>query len=131
MEHTDIGPRMFGDRLGYNHAVLVENPRRWLFVAGHEARGDDGAIAHPGDIRAQIKLTFQRLQETLKEAGFTLGDVIQIRILTLDIEAVTTHYDAVTEALARANCRPASLLAQVSALSDPRTLIEIEAIAVQ
>ncbi|MCC3772250.1 Rid family hydrolase [Streptomyces sp. UNOC14_S4] len=131
MERTDIGPRMFGDRLGYNHAVLVENPRRWLLVAGHEARADDGAIAHAGDIRAQIKLTFQRLEETLEKAGFTLSDVVQIRVFTLDIDAVTTHYDAITEALAHANCRPVSLLAQVGALSDARMLIEIEAVAVQ
>lgn len=131
MERTEFGPRMFGDRLGYNRAVLVEAPRRWLMVAGHEARADDGTIAHRGDLRAQIGLTFQRLGETLGEAGFTLADVVQIRILTVDLPAMLAAYDAVTGALAAGGCRPASLLAEVSALSDPAMLVEIEAVAAQ
>jgi enamine deaminase RidA (YjgF/YER057c/UK114 family) len=131
MKRTDIDPRMFGDRLGYNRAVLVEQPRRWLVVAGHEARAEDGTIAHRGDIRGQITLTFQRLAETLDKAGFTLADVVQLRIFTTDIKSVTANYDAVTETLATADCRPTSLLAEIKALSDPESLVEIEAVAVQ
>jgi enamine deaminase RidA (YjgF/YER057c/UK114 family) len=72
MRRTDIDPRVSGDRVGYQQAVLVEQPRRWLFVSGHEARADDGSIAHPGDLRVQVRLTFQRLRETLGKAGFRL-----------------------------------------------------------
>lgn len=130
MHRRDIAPRFFGDRLGYNHAVLVEQPRRWLVVAGHEARDDDGNIA-AADIRGQIRLTFQRLRATLNKGGFALSDVVQIRIFTTDIRAMTDNYDAVTTALAEADCRPASLMAEVTALSDPRMLVEIEALAAQ
>ncbi|KDQ71335.1 hypothetical protein ACFYPK_19310 [Streptomyces halstedii] len=57
MERTDIGPRHFGGKLGYHRAVLLTDPRRWLVVAGHEARDAEGAIAHVGDIRGQLRLT--------------------------------------------------------------------------
>ncbi|MFB7657539.1 MULTISPECIES: Rid family hydrolase [unclassified Streptomyces] len=131
MRREDIDPRYFGKRLAYNRAVLVEQPQRWLVVAGHEARDDEGGIAAVGDIRGQIRLTFRRLDETLRKAGFALSDLVQIRILTVDIEAVTANYDAVLSLLDEADCRPASLLAEVRALSDPRMLIEIEGLAAQ
>ncbi|QKG25417.1 Rid family hydrolase [Actinomadura verrucosospora] len=131
MNRVDIDPRMFGDRLGYERAVLIERPERWLFVAGHEARGEDGAIAHAGDIRAQVALSFRRLRETLGKAGFALADVVQIRLFTVDLPALTANYDAVTAELAAGDCRPASLLAGVDALSDPAMLLEIEAVAAQ
>jgi hypothetical protein len=38
MHRREFGPRYFGDQLGYNHAVLLESPQRWLLLAGHEAR---------------------------------------------------------------------------------------------
>jgi enamine deaminase RidA (YjgF/YER057c/UK114 family) len=57
--------------------------------------------------------------------------VVQIRIFTTDIAQMTKNYDAVTEALAAADCRPASTMVQVGALSDPKMLLEIEAVAVQ
>ncbi|WP_217162282.1 RidA family protein [Streptomyces sp. AC512_CC834] len=131
MHRKDIDPRFFGDRLAYNRAVVVEQPQRWLVLAGHEARDDEGGIAAVGDIRGQIRLTFRRLDETLRKAGFALSDLVQIRIFTVDIETVTANYDAVLSELADADCRPASLLAEVRALSDPRMLIEIEGLAAQ
>lgn len=103
--------------------------RGWLFVAGHEARGEDGGIAHAGDIRAQVALTFRRLRETLDRAGFVLADVVQIRLFTVDLPAPTANYDAVTAELAAGDCRPTSLLAGVDALSDPAMLVEIDAVA--
>ncbi|MBD2896852.1 hypothetical protein amrb99_58030 [Actinomadura sp. RB99] len=129
MHRIDMDPRMFGDRVGYQRAVLIERPERWLFVAGHEARGEDGGIAHAGDIRAQVALTFRRLRETLDKAGFVLADVVQIRLFTVDLPALTANYDAVTAELAAGGCRPTSLLAGVDALSDPAMLVEIEAVA--
>nr|WP_202511454.1 Rid family hydrolase [Streptomyces sp. SID3343] len=122
---------MFGNRLGYNRAVAVERPERWLVLAGHESRGPDGTIVHAGDLRGQIETTFDRLSETLSLAGFTLADVVQLRYFAVDVGEVTRHYDAITERLERENCRPATVLAGVTALSDPAMLIEIEGLAVR
>jgi enamine deaminase RidA (YjgF/YER057c/UK114 family) len=131
MRRADIDPRYFGGQFGYNRAVLVEDPRRWLVVAGHEARDDDGSIAAAGDIRGQLQLTVHGLSETLAKAGFALRDVVQLQVFTVDIKTMKANYDALLTALAEAGCRPTSLLAEVSALSDPKMLVEIEALAVQ
>ncbi|GAA2283836.1 RidA family protein [Streptomyces atrovirens] len=107
MRREDIAPRFFGDRPASDRAVVVERPQRRLVVAGHEARDDEGGIAAVGDIRGQIRLTFQRLAGTLHEAGFALGDLVRIRIFTVDIEAMTANYDVVPSVPAEADCRPA------------------------
>ncbi|MFD6532781.1 Rid family hydrolase [Streptomyces sp. NPDC060184] len=126
----EIGPRMVGERLMYNRAVRVESPRNWLFVSGHEARDEDGAIACAGDMAGQMRLTLVRLGQTVAEAGMTMADVVQIRIFTTDLADCKAHYAVLLDGLAAVRCRPASLLAEVSALSDPDMLIEIEAVAV-
>ena len=64
-------------------------------------------------------------------AGFALGDLVRIRIFTVDIEAMTANYDVVPSVPAEADCRPAGLLAGVGALSGPRTLLEAEGLAVR
>lgn len=57
MTTHEIGPRMVGERLMYNRAVRVDDPGSWLFVSGHEARGDDGGITHRGDMAGQMRLS--------------------------------------------------------------------------
>ncbi|MFF6813852.1 Rid family hydrolase [Streptomyces sp. NPDC012403] len=128
MRREDIDPRFFGDRPACDRAV-VEQPQRRLVVAGHEARDDEGGIAAVDDIRGRIRLTFQRPAGTLRGAGFALSDLVRIRILTVDIEALTANYDVVLSVPAEADCRPAGLPAEVRALSDPRMLLEIEGLA--
>ncbi|MDJ1137297.1 Rid family hydrolase [Streptomyces iconiensis] len=131
MNVEEIGPRMAGDRLMYHRAVRVDEPRSWLFVSGHEARDDDGAITHRGDMAGQIRLTLRRLGETVAEAGMTMANVVQIRVFTTDLAECKAHYAVLMDGLAEVHCRPTSVLAEVSALSDPAMLIEIEAVAVR
>ncbi|MFJ8825431.1 Rid family hydrolase [Streptomyces sp. NPDC102467] len=131
MNTKEIGPRLAGGKLMYNRAVRVDEPRSWLFVSGHEARDDDGNITHQGDMAGQMRLALQRLGETVEEGGMSMADVVQIRIATTDLPSCKAEYGVLMDALAAAHCRPASLLAEVSALSDPDMLIEIEAVAVR
>ncbi|MGF1341158.1 Rid family hydrolase [Streptomyces flavovirens] len=127
----EIGPRMVGERLMYNRAVRVESPLSWLFVSGHEARDDDGTIACTGDMAGQMRLALQRLGQTVTEAGMTMADVVQLRVFTTDLADCKAHYRVLMDELAAVRCRPTSLLAEVSALSDPDMLIEIEGMAVR
>ncbi|WP_030903405.1 Rid family hydrolase [Streptomyces sp. NRRL F-5126] len=129
MSIEEIGPRMMGGKLMYNRAVRVDEPRSRLFVSGHEARDDEGNITHQGDMAGQMRLTLRRLRETVEEGGMTLADVVQIRIVTTDLPTCKAQYGVLLDELAAQRCRPASLLAEVSALSDPDMLIEIEAVA--
>ncbi|MEB3960699.1 RidA family protein [Streptomyces kunmingensis] len=120
---------MAGDRLMYHRAVRIDQAQSLLLISGHEARDDEGAIAHKGDMAGQIDLTVRRLEETVTEAGMTMADVVQIRIFTTDLPECKAHYDVLLDRLAALHCTPASLMAEVSALSDPDMLIEIEAVA--
>ncbi|MEV8227136.1 Rid family hydrolase [Streptomyces sp. NPDC079167] len=129
MSREEIGPRVVGGKLMYNRAVRIDEPRSWLYVAGHEARDDDGSIAHKGDMAGQIRLALRRLGETVAEGGMTMADVVHIRVFTTDISACKAEYGVLMDELEALRCRPASLLAEVSALSDPDMLIEIEAVA--
>lgn len=129
MRRQNVSPRYFGGHLGYHRAVLLAGPSQWLVLAGHESRGSDGGILHPGDLRAQIEETFDRMAETLAEAGFTLADVVRLQYHALDVSQVTREFDAITARLERENCQPATVLTGVAALSDPETLIEIEGLA--
>ncbi|MER7133019.1 Rid family hydrolase [Streptosporangium saharense] len=131
MAITEVGPRVVGGKLMYNRAVRIDEPRSWLLVSGHEARDDDGTIAHKGDMAGQIRLTVRRLGQTVTEGGMTMADVVQIRLFTTNLAECKTHYGVLMDELAELRCRPASLLTEVKALSDPDMLIEIEAIAVR
>ncbi len=131
MQRKDVDPRYFGELLGYNRAVVLDNPTRWLIVSGHESRDDDDRICWTGDMDGQIRQTVRRLEETLTHARFALSDVVQIRIFTTDIDDMKANYNTLLQLLADAGCRPASLLAEVNRLSDPDMLLEIEAVAAQ
>lgn len=78
-----------------------------------------------------MKLALRRLGETVAEGGMTMADVVQIRVSTTDLATCKARYAVLLDALAAVDCRPASLLAEVSALSDEDMLIEIEAVAMR
>ncbi|QDP98571.1 hypothetical protein FOE78_04290 [Microlunatus elymi] len=106
--------------------------RRGIRRAGRIARLP---VDHPGRAPETIQRPRRRHSDALRDrpsqAGFSLGDVMQLRIVTTDIAAVTANYDVITEILADADCRPASLMAEVAALSDPAMMVGIEALAAQ
>ncbi|MGW5679360.1 RidA family protein [Streptomyces sp. NPDC003860] len=129
MSFSEFGPRMVGGKLMYNHAIRVDGTQSLLFVAGHEARDEGGTVIHQGDMAGQIRLTLKRIGQTVTAAGMTMADVVQIRVFTTDLAECKAQYGVLMDELAAVHCRPASLLAEVSALSDPHMLIEIEAIA--
>jgi enamine deaminase RidA (YjgF/YER057c/UK114 family) len=66
----------------------------------------------------------------LREAGFTLSDVMRLNYYTTDVDQFFGVYDVLTSRLAEAGCRPASMLVGVARLAYPEMLIEIEATAV-
>ena len=70
------------------------------------------------------------LETVLGEAGFTLSDVMRLNYYTTDVDQFFGVYDILTSRLAKAGCRPATMLVGVERLAYPEMLIEIEATAV-
>jgi enamine deaminase RidA (YjgF/YER057c/UK114 family) len=113
----------FEERVGYSRAVKVGD-RVWVSGTAPIMPGDTDPPPTPYE---QARICLAIIERALAEAGASLDDVVRTRIYVTD----PAHIDAVgrahSEAFARA--RPATT-GIVTALLDPRWLVEIEAEAV-
>lgn len=108
--------------VGYSRVVRAG---AHVWVAGCTATTADGAIAGVGDAYEQTRQTLANLEAALAQVGARLRDVVRTRMYVTDI----TQADAVGRAHgeAFADIRPVTTMIGVSALMDPRMLVEIEA----
>lgn len=87
----------------------------------------DGAVVHEGDARAQTAQAIRNVGHALQQLGATLQDVVRTRLFVTDI----TRWKEVGRAHGAAfgTTRPATSMLGVTALIDPRMLVEVEAVA--
>lgn len=111
--------------VGYCRAVKAGSH---IYVTGTAPVAVDGGVHAPGDMYAQTRRCFEIIGEALGKLGAGYADVVRTRIFVTDISR--------WEEVGRAHCEvfsshpPATTMVQVSALIDPRMLVEIEADAV-
>jgi enamine deaminase RidA (YjgF/YER057c/UK114 family) len=129
MKRIAINPWDWSLKLGYNQAELVENVSRQLFCAGQTAVDATGMPQHPGDMRGQIGLALDNLEEVLAKAGMGLGNVLRLAVYTTDMDAALQNFDLLGQRFGQAGCAPAMTLLGVSRLAMPGLLFEIEASA--
>ena len=111
--------------------VITSRGGMIIFMAGQTPSDMNYKCVHPGDYKAQYVAVMDGIKTGLEAAGATLDNVVHRRAFVLDMD----KYLAVTRdpEMARYWNRdklPASTLIQVSRLSDPCFLIEIEVVAV-
>lgn len=108
--------------IGYSRVVRAGG---LVLVAGTTATMADGAIAGLGDAYMQARQAIENIASALARVDATLADVVRTRIYVTDI----TAWEEVGRAHAEAfgDVRPVTSMVQVSALLDPRMLVEIEA----
>lgn len=113
------------ERFGYSRAVRAGDR---VMVAGTTAAGPDGAVAGLGDPGAQARVALERIVAALESAGAGVADVVRTRMYVTD----AAYADAVGLAHAETfgAAPPAATMVVVSALLDPRLLVEIEAEAI-
>lgn len=107
---------------GYSRAIAVGDS---CWVAGTTDAGPDRRSQHPHDAAAQTRATLAIIETALSEAGFTLEDVVRVRMFVTDIGHSADVLGVVGSVFA--SIRPAATMVEVSALMDPSLLIEIEA----
>ncbi|MBL7844511.1 MAG: RidA family protein [Cyclobacteriaceae bacterium] len=114
------------DIVGYSRAVLVGNQ---LEVTGTVAVNENGLLVGKDDMYGQTRFIIQKMEKVIKEAGFTLDNVVRTRIFVTDIsrwEEVGKAHSEFFRAI-----KPATTMVEVSALISPEYLVEIEATAVK
>jgi enamine deaminase RidA (YjgF/YER057c/UK114 family) len=108
--------------VGYSRVVRAGSH---VWVAGCTAAMPDGAIAGPGDPYVQARQALSNLEDALAKVGARPEDVVRTRMYVTDI----SQWEAVGRAHGEvfADIRPVTAMLEVSALIDPRMMVEIEA----
>jgi enamine deaminase RidA (YjgF/YER057c/UK114 family) len=113
------------DIVGYSRAVQVGNV---LEVTGTVAADENGVVSK-GDMYAQTKFVLQKIEKVIKEAGFSLNDVVRTRLFVTDIsrwqEAGKAHAEFFH------TIKPCTTMLEVSKLIEADYLIEIEVSAIR
>jgi 2-iminobutanoate/2-iminopropanoate deaminase len=107
----------------------VEAPvGRTIYVSGQVSLDAEGRVVGEGDIKLQTETVLEHVKTVLEEAGGGMEDIVKVTVFITDMGL----YDEIHEVRRRyfEEPYPASSMVEVSALIDPRLLIEIEAVAV-
>ena len=101
---------------------------RLVFISGMTARRPDGTIAGVGDITAQTRQVCENIKAAVEAAGGTLDDVCRVDVYVRNME----HFQAIHEVRKQyfKPPLPASTMVEVTKMTSPDYLIEINAIAV-
>jgi enamine deaminase RidA (YjgF/YER057c/UK114 family) len=110
--------------VGYSRVVRAGE---LVLVSGCTAVTSDGAVQGGDSAYEQTIAALTAIERALATVGAQVGDVVQTRIYVTDM----TRWEEVGRAHGEvfADVRPAATMVEVSALIDPRLLVEVEAMA--
>jgi 2-iminobutanoate/2-iminopropanoate deaminase len=121
--------RKDGDRVLYSQVMVVEcGGHKHIFIAGQTPRDRDGNCVGRGNMRAQIEQVGENIKAALEAGGATLADVVKTTTYVTDMDEYFKHQDVRMHYFAQA--LPTSTTVQVSRLSRPEFMVEIEAFAI-
>jgi enamine deaminase RidA (YjgF/YER057c/UK114 family) len=116
------------DPAGYSQGIKVTGAQTILFLAGQVPYAPDGGVAHVGDFKAQARHVFGAVKMLVETAGGTLANVVKITTYLTDVRYRADFRVVRDEFFGERG--PASTMVEVSSLSHPDYLIEVEALAV-
>lgn len=99
-----------------------------VFISGLLARNEAGDIVGVGDMAAQIHQVGTNLEVALASVGATVHDLVKTSTYVTEIDEFFRHVDARHRYLGES--LPASTTVEVSRLSHPDFMVEIEAMAI-
>lgn len=98
----------------------------FVFVGGTTSIDADGVVLGDRPYEQAVAI-LEKIGHELSRAGASLADLVMTRVYVTDISRANEVGRAHGEALA--DVRPLMTMVEVSALIDPRMLVEIEAVA--
>src|SRR5687768_8841122 len=119
MERRIVNPWTWQDQYGFVQGHELTGAERVLYCAGQTSVDADGAPLHDGDMSAQIQQAIDNVETILREAGFTLADVVRLNYFVTDVDAFVAAGAETGARLEQAGCRPASTLLGVARLAFP------------
>jgi enamine deaminase RidA (YjgF/YER057c/UK114 family) len=99
----------------------------WVLVGGTTSVDVDGVVRGETPYDQTVEI-LRKVEHELSRAGASLANVVQTRLYVVDISRADEVGRAHGEAFG--DVRPLTTMVEVSALIDPRMLVEIEAVAV-
>jgi enamine deaminase RidA (YjgF/YER057c/UK114 family) len=114
---------------GFSHGVAVEEPGRWIVLAGQT--GGDEKGEYPSDLAGQVAVALRRIVKLLAEAGAGPEHIVRLTwYLTSrsDYEAAGPGIGAAWRETLGKNFPPSTLL-YIAGLVDERAKVEIEVTA--
>jgi enamine deaminase RidA (YjgF/YER057c/UK114 family) len=109
----------------YSHGVLVTGVSKFLAISGQVAIKSDGTV--PDSLNEQCEVIWKNILAILDESGMSIKNLIKINSYLTSPQQIKTFVEIRANYL-QGHC-PASTLVVVSALADPRFLVEIEGYA--
>jgi 2-iminobutanoate/2-iminopropanoate deaminase len=122
-------PNLPAPMRGGAYSSGVEAPAgRTIYVSGQVSLDAEGNVVGEGDVKLQTETVLEHVKTVVEEAGGGMEDVVKVTVFITDMGL----YDEIHEVRRRyfEEPFPASSMVEVSALIDPRLIIEIEAVAV-
>lgn len=116
-------PSPYEGRFGFSRVVQVG---QFVLVGGTTSVDADGVV-QGGRPYEQTVIILEKIGHELSRAGASLADTVMTRVYVTDISRSGEVGRAHGEALG--DHRPLMTMVEVSALIDPRMLVEIEAVA--
>ena len=112
----------------FSQAISIEAKGKLVFLSGMTARRADGTIAGVGDITAQTRQVCENLKAAVEAAGGTMDDICRVDVYVRNME----HFDQIHKVRREyfKSPAPASTMVEVTKMTSPDYLIEINAIAV-
>lgn len=111
----------------YSQGIEISG-KRLVFVAGQLPVDKTGVVVGEGDFKVQITQVFENIKAVLGDANASFDDVAKLNIYVTDVKNLPIVQEVRSKYLTHPY--PATTLVEITALANPKAIVEIEAIAV-
>ena len=129
MKRIAINPWTWSQNLGYNQAEILEGVTRQIICSGQTSVDANGKLQHAKDMRKQIILSLDNLEEVLRAANMSLKNVTGLKIYTTDVDEAMKNFDVLASRFGPIQISPPMTLLGITRLALPSLMFEVEASA--